>query len=92
MIGYICPYCDKFAFYLKKRIYKGDRLTYQNVYTNENWTPKYKGDILCQNCMRHLYGLVVERIMNNLEYLEYTFQKKGLKNETSRQRATRTTV
>jgi hypothetical protein len=70
MTFYLCPHCKKPAFYFHKRPNMGDRLTYQNIYTNGNWIPQLGGMVYCQMCMSHIKRLVVENVMDNLEYLE----------------------
>ena len=70
MIFYLCPHCDKPAFYLHKRLKRSDRLCYQDIYTNGGWLPKLGSEVQCQMCMMPIDKLVANNVMDNLEYLE----------------------
>jgi hypothetical protein len=76
MIYYLCPYCDKPAFFFRVRPKKDAIIVYQNIQTNGNWIPQKGCKIYCQVCMTVIPRLVIERVMTNLDYLESLYEKK----------------
>jgi hypothetical protein len=81
MIYYICERCDEPAFYLKYRPNNMEPLDNSNIYSNGNgidvFLPQYNHG-QCQSC-RYLFNAYdPNRVMDNLEYIEYLAKQRNL--------------
>ena len=78
MIYYICETCNEPAFYLKHRVLRGEQIFVQDIFTNGRWHPVKGKSAKCQSCLRTLQSFGVDRIMDNLEYVEYLAKQRNL--------------
>ena len=79
MIYYICDSCDEPAFYLKRKPKLGEPVRTQIVEAVPNgiWKHGFKSSFVC-HCGYHGIWYDMERIMDNLEYVEYLAKKRNL--------------
>jgi len=54
--------CNKIAFYLRERVYPGERITASNMILLNGSIPQENTPIICGSCRRHIFYLSNETI------------------------------